>query len=60
MKRIIFSLLLILFACSDDILEPEIGRNDNAVKLEINLSGSLQNPAFSPDGKTIVFTRFRN
>ena len=35
-------------------------RNDNAVKLNINLTGSLQNPAFSPDGNAIVFTRFRD
>ncbi|PID42864.1 MAG: hypothetical protein CSB48_08565 [Proteobacteria bacterium] len=35
-------------------------RGDNAYKLNINLPGSLQNPAFSPDGNSIVFTRFRN
>ena len=35
-------------------------RNDDAIQLNIPLSGSLQNPAFSPDGKLIVFTRFRN
>ena len=35
-------------------------RHDSAIRLEIPLSGSLQNPAFSPDGKSIVFTRFRN
>jgi len=35
-------------------------RNDNAYKLDINLTGSLQNPAFSPDNNSIVFTRFRN
>lgn len=28
--------------------------------LPINLDGSLQNPAWSPDGTKIVFTRFRN
>ena len=39
--------------------EEEINRTDNAVKLEIDLPGSIQNPAFSPDGKTIVFTHFR-
>ncbi len=38
----------------------EVNRNDLAVKLKIDLSGSLQNPAFSPDGNTIVFTHFRN
>ncbi len=44
-----------LFSCKNDI---EINRQDNAVKLEINLEGSIQNLAFSPDGKTIVFTNF--
>ena len=36
------------------------GRSDSAYQLNINLTGSLQNPAFSPDGKSIVLTRFRN
>ncbi len=35
-------------------------RSDGGIVLNIPLSGSLQNPAFSPDGKTIVFTRFLN
>ncbi len=35
-------------------------RNDNGLVLNIPLSGSLQNPAFSPDGNTIIFTRFLN
>ena len=35
-------------------------RNDSAYKLEIDLEGSLQNPAFSPDGEMIVFSRFQN
>ncbi len=38
----------------------ESNRNDNAVKLNIDLPGSLQNPAFSPDGNSIIFTHFRN
>jgi TolB protein len=46
-----------LSACNKD--NEDLSRNDNAVKLDINLGGSLQNPAFSPDGKTIVFTCFR-
>lgn len=35
-------------------------REDDAFKLNINLSGSLQNPAFSPDGNSVIFSRFRN
>jgi TolB protein len=35
-------------------------RDDNAYKVNINLNGSLQNPAWSPDGKFLLFTRFRN
>ncbi|NOZ00019.1 MAG: hypothetical protein GXP40_12600 [Chloroflexi bacterium] len=35
-------------------------RNDSAHQIPIVLDGSLQNPAWSPDGKAIVFTRFRN
>jgi len=39
-------------------LKPTIGdRQDGAIKLNIDLVGSLQNPAFSPDGNSIVFTR---
>lgn len=35
-------------------------REDNAYKLAISVNGSLQNPAWSPDGNSILFTRFRN
>ena len=35
-------------------------RDDDAYKIDISQSGSLQNPAWSPDGKSILFTRFRN
>ena len=33
-------------------------RNDKAVKLNIQLKGSLQNPAVSPDSKSLLFTRW--
>ena len=35
-------------------------RPDGARRLNINLTGSLQNPSFSPDGKSLLFTRFRD
>jgi len=35
-------------------------RSDSAYQLPIALEGSLQNPAWSPDGRAILFTRFRN
>jgi TolB protein len=54
------ALSLSLSACNKDDEQDTIVRNDKAVQLEIDLPGSLQNPAFSPDGKTIVFTHFRN
>jgi len=37
-----------------------IERLDDAVQLDIDLSGSLQNPAFINGGESIVFTRFRD
>ncbi len=67
MKNIYKLILIVIFLMSfitcqsDDGLEDgSVNRTDGAVKLEIALSGSLQNPAFSPDGKIIVFTHFRN
>jgi TolB protein len=57
----LLGILFIHIGCKDDDDNPESYlRHDNAVKLNISLSGSLQNPAFSPDGDAIVFTRFRN
>lgn len=35
-------------------------RDDEAYKVNISESGSLQNPAWSPDSTSILFTRFRN
>lgn len=39
---------------------PGAERSDSAYKIPIALEGSLQNPAWSPDGSAIVLTRFRN
>ncbi len=36
------------------------GKLSNRMVLPINLSGSLQNPSWMPDGQTVVFNRFRN
>ncbi len=59
----IFTVFILLNSCITD--EPNnndhnISRNDNGITLDISLNGSSQNPAFSPDGNSIVFTRFRN
>src|SRR5687767_11189454 len=35
-------------------------RTDRSCLVPINLTGSLQNPAFSPSGSELVFTRYRN
>jgi len=35
-------------------------KRESTYVLPISLNGSLQNPAWSPDGKSIVFTRFQN
>ncbi len=51
--------LLLLVACNSNASN-KITRSDGAHKLNIVLAGSLQNPAFSPNRKSIVFTRFRD
>lgn len=62
-------LLLPVFAllagCMDDTSDDiqaihEVVRADGAYQLSISDAGSLQNPAWSPDDGSIVFTRFIN
>ncbi|MFC2136782.1 right-handed parallel beta-helix repeat-containing protein [Bacteroidota bacterium] len=56
-SSLLFSFLLIATIISSQSIE----RNDEAIELNISgLSGSLQNPAFNPDGEFIVFTHFIN
>lgn len=58
---VVILVLSCLIACGGDESSDSDNyeREDDAYQLNINLSGSLQNPAFSPDGNAIVFTRFR-
>jgi TolB protein len=60
---VLSSLCILLFVIGCKKSNPVSNlKQDNPLngKLNITLSGSLQNPAFSPDGSAIVFTRFRN
>jgi TolB protein len=38
----------------------DIQREDGARRVTVPVVGSLQNPAWSPDGRSLLFTRFRN
>jgi len=66
MKKIVAIFIPLYFltfsGCGDgtSIITPVVKRDDGSSRLNINLSGSLQNPAYSPDGTSIVFTRFRD
>jgi TolB protein len=37
---------------------PDVQREDGAYNVNIPVDGSLQNPAWSPDGNSLLFTRF--
>jgi len=53
--------LLAASGCGDDDGgNPDPIRRDDATQVSISEFGSLQNPAFSPDGATLLCTRFRN
>jgi len=61
MKKIIFCVLILFIPCSCDQGNPyPEDRSDGALKINISQTGSLQNPAWSPDGSSILFTRFRS
>ena len=60
-KIVILILVLTSLSCkkNDELIVSE-QRNDNGIIVNIPLSGSLQNPTFSPDDNSIIFTRFVN
>ena len=39
---------------------PDVQREDGARRVNIPVNGSLQNPVWSPDGNSLLFTRFRD
>ncbi len=55
-------LLVVLSGCGSSPEDPEQNENrdDEAFRVSISQSGSLQNPAWSPHGGSILFTRFVN
>jgi TolB protein len=62
--RVSFSLLAcgvlggcFVFCDSNGVESP---RDDGAYRVEISQGGSLQNPVWSPDGQSILITRFQN
>ncbi len=62
-RSVLFLLTMILLTgCGREGVNgpEEPARKDGAVRLNPPVSGSLQNPAWSPDGKSLLFTRFRN
>lgn len=56
-KFIFISLALFLFFISCRKFEDT--RDDGAILIDIDIKGSHQNPAWSPDGQYIVFTKFK-
>jgi TolB protein len=56
--NICIMLSLIIAGCDNN--DNGIHRNDGAQMVEISEGGSFQNPAWSPESNSLVFTRFRN
>jgi len=58
---IIWLFLLIFFVEGTQARQSKLGkaRSDGTVLVNISKTGSLQNPAWSSDGKYLLFTRFR-
>lgn len=52
--------MIFLFITGCDDKDGSVDRDDSAQCVEISQDGSLQNPAWSPDSDSLVFTRFRN
>jgi TolB protein len=59
-SKLLLSIMTSLIVLSCGLGENTAKRNDNARMLNINLTGSLQNTAWSPNGDYLLFTRFRN
>lgn len=58
--RSISLVVIVYWALSMGVtLQAETKRSDTAERLFIDLKGSLQNPAGSPDSKALLFTRWR-
>jgi len=59
-----FLLSITLEGCANERNDPlfpdTLRREDTAWEIPLSLGGSLQNPAWSPRGDSLVFTRFRN
>lgn len=56
-----FTALFISCSSGNDqsVPDDERSRSDGATRLTVSLSGSLQNPAWSPDGSLLLLTRWR-
>ncbi|MBI9049049.1 MAG: TolB family protein [Anaerolineaceae bacterium] len=60
MKKKYRILLLFILFIRQVACDSPVSTNQTAIQIPIDLDGSLQNPAWSPDEKTILLTRFQN